>query len=284
MSFFGDLYRGEVHFDFPKAWKRGFVLSAVLVVASVGGFVLRGLNLGIDFEGGTAWEVPGAQEVSVGKVRDALEPFGQASAKVQFIGGDTLRVQADADQAEEVTQITEALADLADVPVGDVSVSTVGPAWGEEITRQAIRALLFFFIAIALYISVRLEWKMAIGALVAVLHDVVITVGFYAVTQLEVTPATVISFLTILGYSLYDTIVVYDRVRENAARLTGTGRMTYTAMTNLSLNQVFVRSINTTIVAVLPVISLLVVGSLIMGAVTLQEFAIALLVGLLVGS
>ena len=163
------------------------------------------------------------------------------------------------------------------------SVNAVSASWGSEITKKAVRALVFFFIAIALYISIRFEWRMAVGAILAVVHDVFISVGIYSVFGFQVTPETVVAFLTILGFSLYDTIVVFDKVHENTKRLTG-GRRTYADIVNLSMNQTLMRSLNTSLAAVLPVLSLLVVGSWIMGAVALQDFAVALLVGLITGS
>jgi preprotein translocase subunit SecF len=165
-----------------------------------------------------------------------------------------------------------------------VSVNSIGPRWGEEITRAAIRALIFFFIAIAIYISIRFEWRMAVAALAAVVHDVLISVGIYSVFGFTVSPATVIAFLTILGFSLYDTIVVFDKVHENTRRFVTAGKTPYGDIVNLSMNQVLMRSINTSLAAVLPVLSLLVVGSWLLGAIALQDFALALLVGLLTGS
>ncbi len=281
MSGFGKLYRGVHHFDFPKAWRTMLAVSAMLLVVSVGALIFRGLNLGIDFEGGTSLEVK--TDVSVSDARNALASVGAANATIQTVGSDTLRIRTDIDESGAVDELRAQVADLAGVPENEVSVSTVGPSWGEEITNKATRALIFFFIAIAAYISVRLEWKMAIGALIAVAHDILISVGLYALFQFEVTPATVIAFLTIMGYSLYDTIVVYDKVREITGRVGATGRYTYTEMMNLALNQVFMRSLNTTITSVLPVLSMLLIGSVLLGAVTLREFAIALLIGLIVG-
>jgi preprotein translocase subunit SecF len=176
------------------------------------------------------------------------------------------------------------MAALGDTDNTNVSVTTVGPSWGDQITTKARNALFWFFVIVAGYIAVRLEWKMAVGALIAVAHDILISVGVYSIFQFEVTPATVIAFLTIMGYSLYDTIVVYDKVREISGRLSGTGRYTYSEMMNLALNQVLMRSINTSITSMLPVLSMLLIGSLFLGALTLQEFAIALLIGILVGS
>ncbi len=283
MSLMSKLSSYDNDIDFPKLWKRGAVVSVVAVVVSLGAILGLGLNLGIDFEGGSAWEVQ-APGVSVTDARDALRPLGQENAKIQIVGDDTLRVQAETTNEAELSEITQTLADLAGVARADVSVSIVGPTWGEEISNKALRALVVFFVLIAVYIWVRLEWKMAVGALVAVVHDIVISVGVYAIFQFEVTPATVIAFLTILGYSLYDTIVVYDKVAENANRSGLAGRITYTEMMSLSLNQVLMRSLNTTITSVMPIMAMLVVGSLILGAVTLQEFSVALLVGLLTGA
>ena len=282
MNLLRTLYRGEHSFDFPAMWKKGLAVSIALVIISVAALGIRGLNLGIEFEGGTSWEVeaPGA---SVADARDALSGTDAESGKIQTVGTDSIRVRADVDDSADVLDITARLADFAGVEASDVSVTTVGPSWGDQITGKARNALIWFFVIVAGYIAIRLEWKMAIGALVAVAHDILISVGVYAVFQFEVTPATVIAFLTIMGYSLYDTIVVYDKVREITARVGATGRYTYTEMMNLALNQVLARSINTTITSIIPVLSMLVIGSFILGATTLQEFSIALLVGLLVG-
>ncbi|MEL7207248.1 MAG: protein translocase subunit SecF [Actinomycetota bacterium] len=283
-QFFSDLYAGETHIDFTRAWKRGLALSAVLVAVSVGALAVRGLNLGIDFEGGTVWEVPIGNDIGVAEARDALTPLGQGNAKIQLVGGDTLSVQAGVEAVDATDEITVVLSEVADAPPDTISVASVGPSWGDEITREARQALIVFFALIALYITLSLEWKMAVGALAAVVHDIIVSVGFYAVFQFEVTPATVIAFLTILGYSLYDTIVVFDKVRENTARLSTSGRMTYTGLVNLSMNQVLTRSLNTTFTTIVPVVSMLVIGSVIFGAVTLRDFALALFIGLLSGA
>jgi preprotein translocase subunit SecF len=277
------IVRGENAIDFQKWWKRGLVLSLVLVAISVGSLFGRGLNLGIDFEGGTSWEVP-ASGVSVSEAREALGDVGQAQAKIQIVGTDLLRVQADASDVDTQDQVRSRLAELADVDVGDVSVSTVGPTWGSEITRSAVRALIIFMVVILIYLTVRLEWQMAVATVVAMAHDIIISVGVYSIFQFEVTPGTVIAFLTILGYSIYDTIVVFDKVKENEAKVGLANRMTYSDMVSLSMNQVLLRSINTTVVAILPILSILVVGAQMLGAVTLQEFGLALFIGMMVGA
>ena len=269
--------------DFPRLWRIGAVVSLVLLLLSGGALLIRGLNLGIDFEGGTAWEVE-APDASVGEARDVLTPLGAGNAKIQFVGGDNLRVQAEPETEAGVTEVTEALAELAGAEPSDVAVSTVGPTWGDEILSKAQRALIVFLVIIAAYMAIRLEWKMAVGALAALLHDIIITVGVYALFQLEVTPATVIAFLTIMGYSLYDTIVVFDKAQANAERPALAQKLAYTDLMSLSLNQVLMRSLNTTITSLLPVLSMLLIGSFILGAVTLQEFAVALAVGLAIGA
>lgn len=276
----GRLYRGENDYDFRSSWRIGRILSAVLVLVSVGSLLTSGLNLGIDFKGGVAWEVP-APGVSTAAARSTVEPLDIGALKVQILGDDTLRIQAGPQDDATVQTVRDALAALAATDAAEVSVSTVGPSWGDEITRSAMRALLWFLVAVTAYIALRLEWRMAVAALVALVHDIVISVGVYSVAWFEVTPATVVAFLTILGYSLYDTIVVFDKVHENRARR---ARDTYDMLMNRSLNEVLMRSINTTFTSLLPVGSMLVIGSWVLGAVTLEEFSIALLVGLLVGA
>ena len=279
----GKLASFENDIDFPRLWRIGFAISAALLVLSVGALFGRGLNLGIDFEGGTSWEIE-APGVSVSDTRDALGAADASDAKIQIVGADIVRVQAEPDDEAAQEAVSAVLAELADVDDSEVSVSTVGPTWGDEISSKALRALIFFFVIVSAYIAIRLEWKMAIGALAAVAHDLVITVGIYALFQFEVTPATVIAILTILGYSLYDTIVVYDKVKANADNPAVAQKMPYTDMMSLSLNQVLMRSLNTTITSLLPVLAMLVVGSFLLGAVTLQEFAVALTIGLVSGA
>lgn len=277
-----DIYHERTHFDFiDRSW-RWVALSGALVLISVLGFAFRGLNFGIEFEGGTQWQFTrAAGSASIDDVRDVLDPLGLADAKILIVGDDSVRVQSVDLPPGEQLRVTNALAGYAGA---EVSVTTVGPTWGDKVSEKALQAVLVFFLVIALYLSFRLEWRMAVAALVAVLHDILITVGVYAVTGFEVTPATVVAFLTILGFSLYDTVVVFDKVKENQARL-GTERGdTYSKMVNRSLNQVLVRSLNTSIVAVLPVASLLIVGSYVFGGLTLRDFALALFVGLLVGT
>jgi len=283
MSSIGRLLRNENRIDFPGLWKRALTISAVLLLVAVGSLVVRGLNLGIEFEGGASWEVRSA-EVTSDQLQSVLEPFGLGDARIQRVANELWRVRAETESAAALQEVKIALADVAGIDQADVTANAVGASWGQEVTAKARTALIVFFIVLFIYISLRLEWKMAVGALAAVAHDILLTIGIYALFQLEVTSATVIAFLTILGYSLYDTLVVFDKIRENERRATGASAMTYTEVTSFSLNQVMMRSVNTTITSVLPVLAVLVVGRFILGAVTLQEFAIALLVGLLVGT
>jgi preprotein translocase subunit SecF len=281
------LYHGETNFDFVGKRRIGFTISAVLIVVSAISLIFQGLNLGIDFEGGVAWEFQ-ANGQTVDNARSVLEANGisPVDAKIQTLSGSSgerLRVQVGDQPAAVQTAVKEAFSKATGANVEDVSVNVVSPTWGSQITKKAIRALIAFFILITIYISIRFEWRMAIAALLAVFHDVFISVGIYSIFGFEVTPATVIAFLTILGFSLYDTIVVFDKVHENTRQMI-TQRASYGEIVNKSMNQVLMRSINTSLAAVLPVISLLVIGVKLLGAVALEDFALALLVGLLAGS
>jgi preprotein translocase subunit SecF len=281
-----DIVHERTSFDFAgRAW-RWALLSGTVVVICLVSLAFRGLNLGIDFEGGTSWQVQvEGTSPSVGDVRDdVLRPLGLADAKIQTLGGDSVRVQTEDLPAAERREVTVALAEYGGVDPSDVSVNSVGPTWGRTVSEKALRALLIFFGIVALYLSMRFEWKMALAMIIAMVHDIVITAGVYSLGRFEVTPATVVAFLTILGFSLYDSVVVFDKVRENTATLGTVRGDTYTAMVNRSMNQVLMRSLNTSLVALLPVVSLLVVGSGIMGALALREFALALFVGLLTGT
>jgi preprotein translocase subunit SecF len=282
---FGDFYHERTNFQFiDRSW-RWAVLSGTAVLVSLLFLVFGGLNLGIEFDGGTQWSFTRAEGSSdAADVRDVLAEVGQADAKVLVLGRSGVRVQTAELPAREQTAITEALAEYAGIEPSEISITNVGPTWGDRLSRRALQALAVFFVAIAIYLSLRFEWRMALAAIIAVIHDIIVTAGVYAITGFEVTPATVVAFLTILGFSLYDTVVVFDKVKENEATLGSVRGDTYSMMVNRSLNQVLIRSLNTSFVAVLPVVSLLVVGRFGLGAVGLQDFALALLVGLLTGA
>jgi preprotein translocase subunit SecF len=281
------LFLGQTAIDFWGRRRWWYGISLALIVITAISFVAQGLALGIDFEGGVAWDVP-AERFSVDDARDVLADNGIESdnAKIQERQSDSgaiIKIQVE-DQPEEVrAAVQQSLAGAAGVDVQEVSVSSVSSTWGWEITKKALIALGVFLALIAIYISFRFEWEMALASLVAMVHDVVISVGIYSVFRFEVTPATVIAFLTILGYSLYDSVVVFDKVRENERRVAAAG-LSAADLVNVSTNQVLLRSLATTIASALPVISLLLIGAGLLGQVTLREFAIALLVGMITGA
>jgi preprotein translocase subunit SecF len=278
------IYHEQTHFDFIGHSWLWALISGTLVVVSIGALLISGLNLGIDFEGGTQWELHVARGANTDDVRAALKGTPAADSRILILGNDGVRIQEAELKPAARAEVTAALAKYANVRQSEVSIVDVGPTWGDTVTRKALTALVVFFFLIAIYLTFRFEWRMALAAVIAVVHDIVITAGVYAVTGFEVTPATVVAFLTILGFSLYDTVVVFDKVKENTPSV-GTERGdTYSQMVNRSMNQVLMRSINTSFVALLPVASLLVVGSGILGAATLRDFALALFVGLLVGA
>lgn len=272
--------------DFRPLWYTSIRASAVLFALSLTLLLVRGLNLGIEFEGGGQWQVPVAEDVSVADGRDAVGNI-LSDSRVQTIvdsdGQKFIRVQSQETSDAISADVIEALDGIKVDPTVEVEAKTVGASWGERITSKALQALTAFFVLVAIYLSWRLEWSMALGGLLAVAHDLVITAGLYSLFGFEVSPATVIALLTILGYSLYDTVVVYDKVLENQ----NNPDISYqepTAVINQSMNEVLARSINTTITTVLPVLSMLVVGVFFLGGSALLDFALALFIGLLLGT
>ena len=277
------LYRGEVSYDFVGRRKRWYAISAAILVLAIGGLVFRGLNLGIEFQGGAQFTVT-APNVTVDQARSAMKDAGFTNAVVTQAGTDKIRIQTETLSNADSDKVVGALAKALKLPAETVSVQLVGATWGKEITSKAVTALVVFLILVALFLSLYFEWRMAVAGIVALVHDVVITIGIYALTGLEVTPATVIGLLTILGYSLYDTVVVFDKVKENTRGIASSNRMTYSQAANLALNQTLVRSINTTVVALLPVGAILIVGVAILGASTLEDLALALFIGMAAGA
>ena len=288
-SAFRRLYRGQTTFDFVGRRRWWFGISAIIIAAGILAIAVQGLNLGIDFKGGSSWEVQ-APGVSVAEVTSAVEADGLPQPVVQILGGKTVQVEANlntlssAQQVSVNAKVNATLASLGHTTVSQVSTSHVGATWGGEITNRALWALAVFFLAVLIYISFRFEPKMAAAAFIAMVHDLLVTIGIYAIAGFQITPDTVVAVLTILGYSLYDTVVVFDRIRDNAQTMGASGRMTYSDMVNLSMNQTLARSINTSLVAILPVLAVLVVGAEILGATTLLNYGLALFVGLLSGA
>jgi preprotein translocase subunit SecF len=288
------LYRGETSFDFIGNRRWWFGISALIILLGVISLSTRGLNESIDFKGGQSWLVS-SPTLTVAQATSAAESAGVAQPTVVQLTNQlshTRQIQVTVDlnskSATERTaienRVQDALAKAADTTPDNVNFNEVGATWGSQVTDAAIRALIIFFIAVTLYISLRFEFKMAVAAIVAVIHDILVTVGIYSLTGFQVTPDTVVAVLTVLGYSLYDTVVVFDRIRENSKGLGASGRITYSDMVNLSMNQTLARSINTSLVAIVPVLSVLVVGSFLLGATSLQDFGLALVIGLTSGA
>jgi preprotein translocase subunit SecF len=274
------LFRGqeEFHLDIVGHRRLWFSISGVLILISIVALFAPGLNLGIDFTGGALLEYPNAAGLTAEQVKTRLAELGHDDAVVQLVEGGLITVRTDT-LGSERREVLVALAGQAGIELGDVSVQDIGPKWGQQISAKALQGLLIFLVLVSVYIAFRFEWKMALAALAALFHDIIITAGVYALTGFEVTPATVIAILTILGYSIYDGIVVFDKVDENT-RLVSSTRLAYSdGAVNLSLNQVLMRSLNTSIVVLLPVGALMLFG----GA-TLQSFAFALFVGLVLGA
>lgn len=287
MSRLGDfgakLYRGEVSYNIVGKRRMLYSISVVLFVVAMVGLFGRGLNLGIEFRGGAEFQVA-ATSGGVAQAREAVESVNVENPVVTQLGNGTIRVQTRDLNEAETTAVVTALAEEFGVEDSEVRVQLVGPSWGSDITSKALQALIWFLVLVSLFLAVTFEWRMAVAALVALFHDVFITVGIYALTGFEVTPATVIGVLTILGFSLYDTVVVFDKVKENTKGIEKQSRHTYSFAANLALNQTIVRSINTTIVAILPVAGILVIGAGLLGAGTLRDLSLALFVGMVVGT
>ena len=277
------LYRGEVSYDFIGHRKLWYTVSLVLIAISVVSLLVRGLTLGIEFRGGAEFRVSAAS-ADEGSVRDTVGEVVGGEIVVQRVGNSTIRAQTETLTSTELEEVQTALAERFDVATDDVSTQFIGPSWGEDISAKALRALVFFLLGVVVFLSLYFEWKMALAAMIALLHDLLITAGLYSLVGFEVTPATVIGFLTILGYSLYDTVVVFDKVRENTAGLAGGSRMTYSGAVNLAVNQTLVRSINTSIIALLPIGAILFAGVVLLGAGPLKDLSLALFIGVAVGA
>jgi len=277
------LYRGEVSFDFVGRWKTWYIVSGIILLISVGALVGRGINLGIEFKGGADFSLPAAI-CTVEEARVVAETQTGAQSIVTVTGAGTVRVQTQTLTPAESSVLAGQLADACGIAKDDIKYQVVGPTWGAEISAKALQGLIVFILLVSLFLTLYFEWRMAVGALVALAHDLLITIGIYALIGLEVTPATVIGFLTILGYSLYDTVVVFDKVKENTRGLTGQSVLTYNEAANLAVNQTVVRSINTTIVALLPVVSIIFVGAFLLGAGTLLDLAVVLAIGMTAGT
>jgi SecD/SecF fusion protein len=254
-----------------------FGFSALLLVVAIGALLVNHLQFGIEFRGGTVVDVANAKGVDIGKMRAALSGAGIAAEEIQTTSGNGFIIRTGETDPKVANEAFAAVAKKLGLASADVQVTTIGPGWGRNVTDRSLVALAVSIVAILLYISVRFsEWKMAIAGIVALVHDIVITLGIYALFKFEVTPNTIAALLTIIGFSLYDTIVVFHRIKENSANLSKT---TFLSMANESINEVLVRSINTTVTALMPVIVMLLFGG-----ETLKDFSFALAIGLFVGA
>jgi preprotein translocase subunit SecF len=279
-------FRGhhEPHFRIIPRRTWWLALSGTVIVLSIAGLAFRGLNLSIDFKGGSQLTYEDRSRATVAQIQAVLSraPWSLTGSEVQIVGGNQVSVRTSSlTELSDVdrTQLIDALARQAGVGPSEISRNDVGPTWGAEISRKALEGLIVVLVAITIYIALRFEWKMAIGAQVAMLHDVIITGGVYALTGRQVTPATVIAILTILGFSLYDTVVIYDKIKENTESPMLLAKDTYGGVVNLSLNQVFMRSVNTSLVVVFPILALLLFGGQ-----TLKDFAFAMMIGVISGA
>jgi preprotein translocase subunit SecF len=274
------LYHGDVSIDFVGRWRRWAVLSGVVLLISLISLFVPGLRFGIDFKGGSVFRAEATKPVTETQVRDALGSV----AKVVQLQDHPVQVVV---QTEELTpdQVADVRAKLSRVTGAEqVSNESVGSKWGSTVSRKALIALAVFLAVMVVYVSLRFEFKMSVAALVALAHDLIITAGVYALARFEVSPATVIALLTILGYSLYDTVVVFDKVRENTRELTSMSRITYSDAANRAVNQTLIRSLNTSLASLLPIAALLIVGAFALGAETLSDLALALLIGVIVST
>jgi preprotein translocase subunit SecF len=280
----GRLYSGETSFNIIGNRRRWYVISSVFILMSIGALIIQGLHLGIEFKGGSSYTV-NKSGITVEQGRASVADAGiPGEIIVQKIGDTKLKIQTGALTSEQSKAVELALTQAFNVDIESIDTQIVGPSWGEEITKKALYGLFAFLIVIMIFLAMIFEPKMAIAAIVAVVHDVFITVGIYALVGFDVTPATIIGFLTILGYSLYDTVVVFDKVRENTKSVAAVGKYTYSQAANLAVNQTIVRSANTSLIALIPVGSILFVGAGLLGAGTLKDLSLALFIGLAVGT
>lgn len=287
VKFGNDLYTGARSIDFVGRRKIWYSIAAVMVVLSILIPVIKGgFNFSIEFRGGSQFQISDVSNTDTSKAQSAVTSVvPNAVSHVSVVGDNAVRVQTDQLSETQTREVSDALAKAYDVDASEVSATFIGPSWGADVTQQSIQGLVVFlllaFIAMALYFR---TWKMSAAAIVSLFHDLIITAGVYALVGFEVSPATMIGFLTILGYSLYDTVVVFDKIRENTKEELELTRRTFPEAVNLAVNQTLVRSINTAVVAVLPVASILFIGAYALGAATLRDISLALLIGIIVGT
>ncbi|MFJ8940147.1 protein translocase subunit SecF [Streptomyces sp. NPDC102365] len=277
------LHRGEIGYDFVGKRKIWYGVSILITITAILGLAVRGLNMGIEFQGGAVFTTE-RTSVSVSQAETYAEEASGHDAIVQKLGNGGLRIQVAGVDTSKSDQIKKDLAKDLKVDAEKINADLVGPSWGEQIANKAWQGLAIFMVLVVIYLAIAFEWRMAAAALVALIHDITITVGVYALVGFEVTPGTVIGLLTILGYSLYDTVVVFDSLKEQTKDITKQTRYTYSEIADRSINGTLVRSINTTVVALLPVAGLLFIGGGVLGAGMLNDISLSLFVGLAAGA
>ncbi|MFI8188846.1 protein translocase subunit SecF [Streptomyces sp. NPDC085946] len=277
------LHRGEIGYDFVKNRRIWYGVSILITITAIVGLAVRGLNMGIEFQGGAVFNTP-KTSVSVSQAEEYAEEAAGHDAIAQKLGNGTLRIQVAGIDTDRADGIKKALADDLKVDAEEINAELVGPSWGDQIADKAWQGLGIFLVLVVIYLAIAFEWRMAVAAFVALIHDITITVGIYSLVGFEVTPGTVIGLLTILGYSLYDTVVVFDSLKEQTKDITKQTRWTYSDVANRSINSTLVRSINTTVVALLPVAGLLFIGGGVLGAGMLNDISLSLFVGLAAGA
>jgi preprotein translocase subunit SecF len=289
MAMFSKLYRGETDIQFIANRRKWYLASAVLILICVLSFIFRGFNYSIDFKGGTTYQIP-ATTSSV-TTPNITKAFATAGVKIegvpQFAGSGSSRqaiVNTESQTLGELTTSANVIAKSLNLPANSISPQTIGSDWGHETTVNALEGLIIFLIAVSIYVSIRYQWRMAVGAMVALLHDLVIAAGIYSLVGFELSPSTIVGLLTILGFSLYDTVVVFDKVGENSKDILAGSRTTFAEAANKAVNQTLMRSINTSLISLLPVAGLLFVGAGILGVGTIKDLALILFVGLASGA
>lgn len=285
-TFGNDLYTGKRSFNFVGGRRKWYVIAAVLVVLSIVVPLVRGVNFSIEFLGGSQFQITNVQNATAEPATEAVASVvPDATAKVTIVGDSGVRVQTDQLSQQDSHDVSAALAEAYDVPVSEVTSSFIGPSWGADVTRQAIVGLIAFLLLAGIIMAIYFRtWKMSLAAILALIGDLIVTVGVYAAVGFEISPAAMIGVLTILSYSLYDTVVVFDKIRENTADDGDESRRTFAESVNLAVNQTLVRSINTSVIAALPVAAILFIGAGVLGADTLRDISLSLLIGILVGT
>lgn len=287
--FGNDLYTGERSFNIVGRRKTWYIVAVILIAVSIIGPMLRGgFTFGIEFSGGSQFQVhlPAGQDRDQALAEKVVtEVLPNSAPRISLVGNTDVRVQTEQLDESQSRDLRAALAQAYGVDESTITASYIGAAWGQDITKQAIIALIVFMIFAAVVMAIYFRtWKMSLAAMIALVHDLIITAGVYGITGFEITPAAMIGFLTILGYSLYDTVVVFDKIRENTAIGELNDQRTFGEAVNLAVNQTLVRSINTSVVALLPVASILFIGAFVLGAGTLRDISLALFIGILVGA